>query len=108
VQPSRFEGFGLTVVEAMAALVPVLVSDIEGPMELMGNGKAGYFFQADDYEDCAGKILDIIRLSKEEEFIDNRKKIAAYARGRYDITLTAARYLDEYRKVIHLKKIRHG
>ena len=26
VQPSRFEGFGLTVAEAMAACVPVLVT----------------------------------------------------------------------------------
>ena len=104
VQPSRFEGFGLTVVEAMAALVPVLVSDIEGPMELIDNGKFGYFFRAEDYEDCASKIVDIKRLSKEQEFIENRKKIAEYAMDRFDITSTVARYLDEYRKVIHLKK----
>jgi len=32
VQPSRIEGFGLTVAEACAAEVPVLISDIDGPM----------------------------------------------------------------------------
>lgn len=39
VQPSRKEGFGLTVTEAMVAKIPVLVSDQEGPMEIikMGN-----------------------------------------------------------------------
>ena len=31
-QPSRYEGFGLTVVEGMAARIPVLVSNIEGPI----------------------------------------------------------------------------
>ncbi|WDN88257.1 hypothetical protein BuS5_01225 [Desulfosarcina sp. BuS5] len=104
VQPSRFEGFGLTVVEAMAALVPVLVSDIEGPMEIIDKGNFGYFFRTENYEDCANQIVNIKRLSKEQEFIENRKKTAEYAMGRFDIKLTAARYLDEYRKVIHLKK----
>ena len=34
VQPSRWEGFGLTVAEAMAAGVPVLVSEGQGPAEV--------------------------------------------------------------------------
>lgn len=108
VQPSRFEGFGLTVVEAMAALVPVLVSDIEGPMELIDNGKFGYFFRTEDYEDCTKKIVDIRRLSKGQEFVEERKKIAEYAKDRFDIASTARKYLDEYRKVIHHKNQNYG
>lgn len=104
VQPSRFEGFGLTVVEAIAALVPVLVSDIDGPMEIIDNGKYGYFFRREDYADCAKKIVEIKSLSKEQKFAEERKKIAEYARSRFDIALTAGRYLDEYRKVIRRNK----
>lgn len=38
IQPSRFEGFGLTVAEAIAAKVTVLVSNIQGPMEIIDDG----------------------------------------------------------------------
>ena len=34
VQPSRSEGFGLTVVEGVAAGLPVVCSDLEGPREI--------------------------------------------------------------------------
>jgi glycosyltransferase involved in cell wall biosynthesis len=101
VQPSRFEGFGLTVVEAMAAQVPVLVSDIEGPMEIIKNGQYGYFFRSEDSEDCAKKIVDIIRLPKDQGFKREMEGICAYARDNFDISLTAARYLHEYRKIIY-------
>lgn len=61
VQPSRIEGFGLTIIEAMAAKVPVLVSDIEGPMEVINNGEFGESFYSDSIEDCAKMISNNIR-----------------------------------------------
>ena len=41
VQPSRWEGFGLTVAEAMAAKVPVLVSAGQGLAEVTCGDKFG-------------------------------------------------------------------
>lgn len=41
IQPSRYEGFGLTVAEAISAKVPVLVSNIEGPLEIIDGGRLG-------------------------------------------------------------------
>ena len=38
VQPSIFEGFGLTLAEAIAAEVPVITSDLEGPVEVIAGG----------------------------------------------------------------------
>ncbi|PDP40729.1 glycosyltransferase [Porphyromonas gingivalis] len=59
VQPSRFEGFGLTVAEAMAAKIPVLVSNIDGPMELVQSGAYGYYFQSEDPNSLAEMIVYI-------------------------------------------------
>jgi len=65
VQPSIYEGFGLTVIEAMAAGVPVLVSNIYGPAELVREGRFGYMFHSEDTEDCANQIEHIIESHSE-------------------------------------------
>jgi len=54
--PSRYEGFGLTVAEGMAAMLPVLVSDDGGPFEIIKRGKLGSAFKTESVEDCADKI----------------------------------------------------
>ncbi|WP_302784564.1 glycosyltransferase family 4 protein [Bacteroides fluxus] len=57
--PSRYEGFGLTVAEGMAAMLPVLVSDEGGPYEIIDHGKLGWSFKMERTEDCAEKIAYI-------------------------------------------------
>lgn len=54
--PSRYEGFGLTVAEGMAAMLPVLVSDEGGPYEIIEHGRLGSAFKMEDVKDCADKI----------------------------------------------------
>ena len=53
VMPSRYESFGLVVVEAMAAGVPVITSDIEGPCEILKGGALGTLFRTEDDADLA-------------------------------------------------------
>ncbi len=48
VVPSRHEAFGLVVVEAMAAGVPVVASDIKGPRDILSNGKFGALCRGED------------------------------------------------------------
>lgn len=94
IHPSTYEGFGLTVAEAMAAKVPVLVSNIEGPMEIIQEGKYGYYFKTEDYDDLAIQLKDII------ENYDERRKISekAYQHciNNYTINLTAKEYIKNY------------
>jgi glycosyltransferase involved in cell wall biosynthesis len=99
VQPSRYEGFGLTVVEGIAAGLPVLVSDIEGPMEIIAGGELGWSFKSEDPRDLSNKLLDLIALSRESDFAERMRTRAELARGRFDITLTAQRYVDEYMRL---------
>ncbi len=104
VQPSRHEGFGLTVIEAMAAKVPVLVSDIEGPMEIIENGSFGYNFHSEDDQDCAKQIINILNVSKKAGFEVEQDRNSKYVNSRFDVELTARNYLGEYAAVYSAKK----
>jgi len=48
VVPSRFEGFGLTAAEAMAAGKAVVASDTTGLKEIIDDGETGILFPVDD------------------------------------------------------------
>ncbi len=100
VQPSRYEGFGLTIVEGIAAGLPVLVSDIEGPMEIIAGGELGWSFKSEDAQDLSNKLLDLIALSREPDFADRMRSRAELAQGRFDIKLTAQSYVDEYTRLV--------
>lgn len=93
VQPSRLEGFALTVAEAMAARVPVLVASGQGPEEVADYGHCGRVFRNGDVEDCADKIAQIANGGVEPDVID-----AAFNRvySLYDIKVTARLYIENY------------
>ncbi len=97
VQASRIEGFGLTVAEAMAAKVPVLVSEQEGPLEIIDYGKYGMTFTAGDAKDLAQKIRQAMGCPTSVERLD-----AAYnhIKEHFDVRVTSKLYLDYYRKDI--------
>lgn len=97
IQPSLFEGFGLTVAEAIAAKLPVLVSDIEGPMEIIGNGKYGMYFKTGDAEDLAEKLKAILQGRYDYSLVD---KAYQYVCQEYDVRNTARRYIQEYKNVL--------
>ncbi len=96
VQPSFYEGFGLTVVEGMAAKIPVLVSNIEGPLDIVKNGKYGYIFETGDYQSLANKIEEIKIASSKKKFIKWLDDNFDYAKNNFDINYTAKTYLSEY------------
>lgn len=97
VQPSRCEGFGLTVAEAMAAKLPVLVSDIEGPMEVVGYGKYGMSFKSEDVDDLAEKLSIILKGGYDYSLIEKAYK---HVCKEYDVRKTANRYLERYKVIL--------
>ena len=100
VQPSLYEGFGLTVLEGMAAMIPVLVSNIEGPADIIQRGKYGFMFKKNDPIDLAHKIKQIAEASNAPDFyqqlIDNHK----YAQQKFDISGTVDAYYSEYFNIL--------
>ncbi|WP_157893340.1 glycosyltransferase [Salegentibacter sediminis] len=92
IQPSLDEGFGLTIAEGLIAKVPVLVSNINAPMELIENGVYGNFFEVNNENSCAARIEDII---KNYEFqVERTEKSSLYASNKFDIRNTAVQYID--------------
>lgn len=97
IQPSRYEGFGLTVAEAIAAKVPVLVSNIEGPLEIIDGGRLGLSFENKNIADCADKIVDFIKQVRNEIQVEQAYK---YVCDHYDVSVTAQKYLDVYQSIL--------
>ena len=100
IQPSRYEGFGLTVAEAIAAKVPVLVSNIEGPIEIIDGGRLGMTFENKNVDDCANKILEFVKQGRNETIVE---QAFHYVCEHYDVSVTAQKYLNVYRSLISAK-----
>ncbi len=57
--PSRFEGFGYAVAEAMACGTPVVTTRASSLPELLDDGVTGRLCTIDDVDEFAGKIRDL-------------------------------------------------
>lgn len=58
--PSRYEGFGLTAAEAMAAGIPVVGSKVEGLTEIIQDGITGYLVPANDSNKLAEALINLL------------------------------------------------
>lgn len=82
VLPSLFEGFGLAVIEAMAADVPVIASRVGGLKEIIEDKRNGLFIQPNSVDDIYDKILWAYEHPKE---LKKLKKEAKKDVLKYDI-----------------------
>lgn len=98
VQPSRREGFGLTVAEAMAASLPVLVSSGQGPAEVTENNRFGWVFNNEDTEDLASKIEFIY--NHYDECINKVQAALQHVIENFDVKNTASRYISSYHEMM--------
>lgn len=78
--PSQVEGFGIVTIEAMAAGVPVVVSDIPTNREVT-QGKGAVFFEPANYQDLAQKLTYLLSHKQNyQKLTMQTKKVAS----RYD------------------------
>ena len=96
VQASRNEGFGLTVAEAMAAKLPVIAAEHDGPAEILGNGQYGFLFDNENPIDLAQKVMEVIKLYKTKEMKEKIDAAYYHCCENFDVRKTAANYIDCY------------
>jgi glycosyltransferase involved in cell wall biosynthesis len=60
VLPTRFEGFPLTVMEAMAAGKGIVVSRVDGVEDLVEHGRTGMLVEIGDHRDLARNVVRLL------------------------------------------------
>ncbi|HYD15901.1 MAG TPA: glycosyltransferase, partial [Hyphomicrobium sp.] len=96
VVPSREEGFGLVILEAMATGVPVVTSDLPGPRELVYPGRTGYLAEPGNADDLASKMALIMIDPAKASAMAREGRVVAAAHG-VDVMRDA--YLALYRSL---------
>lgn len=96
VQPSRFEGFGLTILEGFAAGLPVLASDIDGPAEIISRSPGGFLFKNGDSASCANELNNMLKLYSNNQVSGLMDKTIDMIKENYSIKACTREYLEEY------------
>jgi len=90
VLPSREEGIPRSLMEAMAAGIPIIASDIPGNRALIANGDTGLLFPPDDPKRLAVAILTLL------EQAAHAKEMARRARAKVERHFSAERMANDY------------
>ena len=80
--PSEYESFGLAALEAMAAGVPVVSTNVGGLKEIVIPGETGYMSNVGDVASLAQNVLTIL---KDDTTLKEFKKRAAAHAAKFDI-----------------------
>ncbi|QSO51173.1 glycosyltransferase family 4 protein [Alicyclobacillus curvatus] len=65
VVPSRYESYGMVILEGMAAGCTIIAADTDGPRKLVNNGKYGLLFPVEDHKGLA-RLIDFSRSNTQE------------------------------------------
>ncbi len=95
---SHWEGFGLSVTEAMAAGLPVVVSNLQGVKEVVGkDGDCGYLVCPTNLEEIVNKLRQLICNFEQRVILGNNgvKRVQQFS-----INKTVKSHAELYRRLI--------
>lgn len=106
VMASKYEGQPLSVMEAMAAGLPVISTPVGGVPELLTNGREGFLTTPDDADALAEAML---RLHDDPALRKTMGMAGAQrARAQFDISRMAAAYGDIYSSLLERSQSRRN
>ena len=95
--PSRIEGLGLAGIEAMAAGVPLVSSNVHGILDYVIDGQTGYACAPDDVN---GFVQAIDRLASDKSLRDGMREACLKAVEPFEITNALNVMWDIYREIL--------
>lgn len=97
VRPSRFEGFGSSFIEAMAAGIPVIGTPVGGITDFIDNKKTGLLVPPNDYKALAEAMEKLYKdKTLYHALVKNGRRLV---RGKYDWDLIASQVYNEMEKL---------
>lgn len=96
--PAWREGFGLAIVEAMAAGVPVVASDAGGPGEIIEQGKSGVLIQPGDTAGLEKSLRTLLKdpVARERIAMNGQARV----KQRYDLERMVTQVEEVYARAV--------
>jgi len=98
VRPSYLDGMPLGVLEAMAAELPVIATNIAGTVEIIQHGKTGHLIRAGNVQELADAIIELLmNPSYMEKIAKNGLK---FIQSKYDWADISTEYKKCYEEIL--------
>lgn len=99
--PSMAETFGMVLIEAMAAGLPIVCADSPGCRDVVRNGVTGLLYPPSDNSKACDNVLDVYRDSRQRTDLVRNARAEA---ERLDWSNVSTMYLDVYREIYEQTK----
>lgn len=100
--PSFIETFGIVLIEAMAAGLPIITSNVEGCRDLVKNDKNGFLCNPNCSYEFSNRIIQLMTNSSlYREFSENNLIMAKD----YDWSKITHKYINLYKKILNQKNV---
>ncbi|MDE7370118.1 MAG: glycosyltransferase family 4 protein [Muribaculaceae bacterium] len=106
ILPSLNEAFSIALAEAMAASLPVIISNLEGPKSVAGTGEYATVFTPGNSDDLTLKIMEVI--ADYPKAYARAVSARKFIKESFDINETAKRYRRFYLGCLQKKMSRIG
>lgn len=103
ILPSRFEAFGIVIIEALACGVPVICTKSGGPEDIVNDDKLGFLIDCNNPESL-DSVMEKLYINY--AFID-KSYLRQNVISRFGVNIIMTEYLKTFEKIVSFKNISH-